>query len=483
MDLLTALQTENTVTENGMTTNTTSLNANVNLFFTIGALRGQSTERLFSLFSKAYAENPLTAMKILFWSRDVREGAGERQIFRNILEYLVSNGHEDAVIANLSLIPAFGRWDDLAVLFGTKVQEKTLDLIVEGLNNKDALCAKWMPRPTKSDFANIIRKRMKLSPKEYRKLLVELSDTVETKMCAKKWDSIDFGKLPSVASARYQKAFGRNAYGQYSAYVERLTKGTDKINAGAVYPYDIVKSVMSGNKDVAVAQWSTLPNWMEGSDERILPVVDTSGSMSCPAGSNGNISCLDVAISLGLYISERNVGKFKDSFITFSDIPQLEVLNGNLVDRINQLRQSEWGMSTNIEAVFDLLLRQAVRFSVPENEMPTKILILSDMEFNQATNHNSWHSFNSENKVWNPTVQQMIQEKYNNAGYKIPDIIYWNIQSRNDNFPVRFDQTGTALISGFSPSILKSVISGEQINPYEIMGKTINDPRYNVITI
>ena len=124
-----------------------------------------------------------------------------------------------------------------------------------------------------------------------------------------------------------------------------------------------------------------------------------------------------------------------------------------------------------------------MRFSVPENEMPTKILILSDMEFNQATNHNSWHSFNSENKVWNPTVQQMIQEKYNNAGYKIPDIIYWNIQSRNDNFPVRFDQTGTALISGFSPSILKSVISGEQINPYEIMEKTINDPRYNVITI
>lgn len=484
MDLLTAIQTENTVTENGMTTNSTSSNANVNLFFAIGALRGQPTERLYSLFSKAYAENPLTAMKILFWSRDVRAGAGERQIFRDILLHLATEGHEESVIANLSLIPAFGRWDDLAILFDTKVRENALDLIVEGLNNKDALCAKWMPRPTKNDYANTIRKRMKLSPKEYRKLLVELTDVVETKMCAKDWESIDFSKLPSLASARYQKSFGRNAYERYSAYVQSLKKGETKINAGAVYPYDVIKSITYGDKDVANAQWAALPNWMEGSTERILPVVDVSGSMCAPAGGNSKVTCMDVAVSLGLYISERNVGPFQDSFITFSSDPKLEVVKGTLADRCTQMMRSDWGMNTNVESVFDLILDQAKRFNVSEDQMPTKVLILSDMEFDHANGgRRIWHrGRDSQEGNWNPTVQQMIREKYEDAGYKIPDIIYWNIQSRNDNFPVKYNETGTALISGFSPSILKSIIKGEIVNPYEIMMTTINDQRYDAVT-
>lgn len=483
MDLLTALQTENTTTENGMTTNSTSSNANVDLFFTIGALRGQPTERLYSLFSKAYNEDPLTAMKILFWSRDVREGAGERQIFRDILWYLATNGHEESVLANLSLIPAFGRWDDLAYLFNTKVQENALDLIVEGLNNRDALCAKWMPRPNKNEYANTIRKRMKLTPKEYRKLLAELTNVVETDMCAKKWDRIDFSKLPSLASARYQKAFGRNAYGQYSKYIESLKNGKAKINAGAVYPYDVVKSVVYGDKDVANAQWAALPNWMEGSNERILPLVDVSGSMSSPAGGKSTVTCMDVAVSLGLYISERNVGHFKDAFITFSAKPELQRVSGTLVDRCTQMMQSDWGMNTNIEAVFDLILNQATRFGLAEDQMPTKILILSDMEFDHAAGDAHTHAFgrHGATRGWNPTVQQLIAQKYEDAGYKIPDIIYWNIQSRNDNFPVKYNETGTALISGFSPSILKSVVRGEMITPIEIMNTTIQVERYSIV--
>jgi hypothetical protein len=349
------------------------------------------------------------------------------------------------------------------------VNDDAIDTIVQGLETKNGLCAKWMPR--KGVIFNSIRKVMGLTPKSLRKTLVVLSKTVEQKMCANEWTKIEYSKVPSLAMARYTKAFSKHDLIGFGVYLESLKKGETKVNAGAVYPYDVIKTLEQGVKDLAIEQWKVLPNFMEGSTERILPVVDVSGSMvSGSAGKNNNLTCMDVAVSLGLYISERNEGSFKDSFITFSERPQLQKLSGNLYDRYTQLRAADWGMSTNLESVFKLILNQSIKHNVPQSEMPTKILILSDMEFNQATGRNN-------------SAIQMIREEYENSGYQLPGIIFWNIQSRGDNFPVRFDESGTALISGFSPSILKSILGGKELSPVLIMTETIESERYKMIEV
>ena len=478
MNLRNALQTQDTVTENGMATNSSTLNHCVDLFFQIGAMRGMDKKRLVSKFSKAYNEDSLIAMKILFWARDVRGGAGERQIFRDLLSWLCKN-HSEVLNKNVHLISEYGRWDDILTLVGTtNCWLEPLNLIKTALENKDGLCAKWMPR--KGVKANTIRKYMKMTPKEYRKTLVELTNVVETSMCSKEWENIDYSKLPSLASSRYQKAFHRNDGERYREYVESLKKGTTKINAGAVYPYDIIKSMRFGSTDVSSEQWKALPNYLEESQERILPVVDVSGSMNCHAGNNPNLTCMDVAISLGLYISERNLGQFKDTFITFSARPKLQVLNGNLRDRLHQLARADWGMNTDLEATFKLILDQAVKHRVSQDEMPTKVLILSDMEFDSARGRSTnWDGVSD----WNPTAQQMIKGMYKDAGYEMPDIVYWNLHSRNDNFPTSVNEMGTALVSGFSPSIMKSVLTCEEFTPYNMMMETIDSSRYEPITV
>jgi len=457
-----------TLTENGMVTNPTTLNKCVDLFFSIGAMRGKSKDTVVSLFNEAYKENPLIASKLLFWSRDVRSGAGERQIFRDIVTHLTTTSPQ-TVRKNIGLIPEFGRWDDVLVLVGTELEDDMFILIKDSLTNGDALCAKWMPR--KGDVANRLRKLFRFTPKEYRKMLVNLTNVVESKMCAKDWESIDYSKLPSLASSRYQKSFVKNDTERYDEYKKALIDGTAKVNAGAVYPYDIIKSInQGGDTVVSEKQWESLPNWMEDSNERILPVVDVSGSMCCPAGGNDNLSCMDVAISLGMYISERNEGNFKDAFVTFSNNPQLQYLTGGLKERLNKLRSSDWGMSTDLEAVFNLILNQAKTYNIPQDKMPTKIMILSDMQFNQATRSDLGS-------------QSMIESMYEVAGYKKPDIIYWNLNARGTNFPVEFNKDGTALVSGFSPSILKPLLSGKNMTPESIMMDTVNDERYNLITI
>ena len=465
MNFIDALQSEDTYTENGMVTNSSTLNECVNLFFTIGAMRKQDKERLISTFSKAFNENPLAALKILFWVRDVRGGAGERQIFRDIIKYLVEN-HPKVVQKNIQAIPYFGRWDDLSVLFGTELEAEATRMFVSGLIVENGLCAKWIPR--KGVIFNAIRKALNTTPKNLRKLLVGVSNTVEQKMCANQWTEIEYSKTPSLAMGRYTKAFVKHDKEGFNEYLEKLKKGETKVNAGAVYPYDIVQTMKQGSWELANEQWKSLPNFMEGTTERILPVVDVSGSMGSIV--SGSISCLDVAVSLGLYISERNEGEFKDSFITFSEKPQLEKVSGTLKERYYQMTASDWGMSTNLESVFELILNQAIKHSVSPEDMPSKILIMSDMEFNQASIH-------SESAI------QMIRRMYDESGYSLPQVIFWNIQSRNKNFPVRHDESGTALISGLSPSIVKSVLGGKQMTPVSIMNETINSERYSIIEI
>jgi hypothetical protein len=461
--LVDALRTRDNQTENGMVTNSSTLNACVDLFFTIGAMRGQDKKRLVANFSKAFNENPLVALRTMFWARDVRGGAGERQIFKDLMVYLAEN-HVESLAKNLSYVAEYGRWDDLLVLFGTKLDTQAKNLIVNALNENNGLCAKWMPRKGKEAIA--LERYMKLTPKAYRKMLVEKTKVVEQLMCSNQWGIVTYEHVPSVAMARYGKAFGKHDATRFDAY----KNGDTKVNASAVFPYDVLTTLKRGDQTMAVKQWDALPNYMEGSNERVLPVCDVSGSMSSPAGKNGNVTCMDVCISLGLYISERNEGKFKDAFVTFSETPKLQYLNGNLKDRYHQLQSADWGMSTNLEAVFTLVLNQATKFNLPESEMPTTLLIMSDMEFNQATRHRQ-------------SALDMIREKYETAGYTMPKLAFWNIQSRNaGNFPVQVSDNGTALVSGFSPAILKSLLTGEDMSPIGIMNKTVNSARYEPIT-
>jgi hypothetical protein len=480
------MQTENSFTENGMTTNSSSLNDCVNLFFQIGAMRGKEKQTLINTFVKAYNENALTAMRLLFWARDVRGGAGERQIFRDIVQYL-ANTQTKSLSKNLSLFSEYGRWDDLLVLIGTKLENEALGVIKKGLEDKNGLCAKWLPRPNvgnreKKRQASAIRKYLGLTPKEYRKTLSELSNTVEQLMCSKNWDAIEYSKLPSKAMSDYMKAFSKNDLERFQAYLEAVKSGDAKINAGAVYPYDITKNMKHGSSNGANVQWNALPNYMTGNTERLLPVVDVSGSMDCSAGGSQSVTCMDVSISLGLYISERNVGQFKDAFVTFSSDPQLQILSGSLSERYNQLASAEWGMSTNLQAVFELILNQGKKHNVPESEMPTMILILSDMEFNSATNSsNGWGE--SRKHDWNPTAQKMIEAMYSDAGYTMPKIVYWNLNARNNNFPVQFDESGTALVSGFSPALLTNLLSGKDLSPVSMMNQVVNSARYEAVAI
>lgn len=453
-------------TDNGMKALKSTGDALVNLFFNIGASRGKD---IVPAFIAAYVEDIDLSLRIALWARDARGGAGERKLFRDILEYLETT-NPDAAKKLLAKIPEIGRWDDVFSFKTTEMKEAAFTLIGDAIKSGDGLAAKWSPR--KGDTAVAFRKFLGWSPKTYRKTLVNLTKVVETAMCANTWDDINFSHVPSLASARYKKAFNRHTP-KFAEYVEALVKGdpTVKVNAGAVFPYDVLKGIGNFDYDITekghvVAQWDALPNYI--GDANILPLVDVSGSMDCSAGGNGSITCMDIAVSLGLYISDKNTGKFKDTFITFSSQPELLTLRGNIVEKALQMVNSKWGMSTNLHAAFELILNLAIKFSLPASEMPEILLILSDMQFDSCAR-------------FDDSAMEMIERKYNDAGYTTPKIVFWNLQA-SGNVPVASHKSGAALVSGFSPSLVTSILKADmtQFTPVGIMMETITNPRYDV---
>jgi hypothetical protein len=473
MKFVDAMRTDDVMTTNGMPAHSSTLDVCLDLFSSVGGMRGQDKQSVINLFVKAFDENPLTAMKILFWTRDVRGGAGERQIFKDIIEYL-ANTRPDVLSKNVALIPEYGRWDDMFVLFGTPVEDVALMVVTDALKSGNQLCAKWCPRPNTKNVkdktvANTIRKHMKQSPKEYRKLLVTNTDVVEQLMCANKWSEVEYRKVPSKAMSDYAAAFRKHDGLSYDKYLASVESGEVKINTGAVYPYNVLNMLRNGDTKAANTMWKNLPDYMEGNNERVIPVVDVSGSMSCPAGGSPSITCMDVAISLGMYISERNIGDFKDAFITFSAKPTLQYLKGALNERYNQLENAAWDMNTNLEAVFELILTKAKSSNLSEDEMPTTVLILSDMQFDQGVRRGG-------------NAHTMITNQYKAAGYKLPKVVYWNLNDYG-NKPVQKHQSGAALVSGFSPSLLKTLLSGEDMSPVSMMMRVIGDSRYDAVVV
>jgi hypothetical protein len=359
----------------------------------------------------------------------------------------------------------FGRWDDLLIFKTKEVKAKAFTMIGDALRERNGLAAKWMPR--QGALAAEIRTFFGMSPKFYRKSLVNLSKTVEQNMCANAWDDINYSHVPSVAAARYQKAFKKHDPAGYEAYKAKLSTGEAKVNASAVYPYDVIKSRKFGGDDKVIqAQWDALPNYI--GDQLVLPVCDVSGSMSSPVGGNANLTCMDVCVSLGLYLADKNTGPFKDMFLTFSEKSKLQVLKGNLLDKLNQLERAEWGMSTNLHGAFEAILSYAVKGKVDAKDMPRYVLIMSDMEFNACTRNDD-------------SAMQMIERKYKDAGYEVPNIVFWNLNARAGNVPVKYDKKGVALVSGFSPSIMTSILAAERLDPVNVMLTTLNSPRYAVI--
>jgi hypothetical protein len=383
---------------------------------------------------------------------------------------------KNAALALLARVPEIGRWDDIFVFSDQLLKTAAYVMLGNALRERNGLAAKWTPR--KGDVAREIREFFGMTPKQYRKSLVALTNVVETQMCSNDWDNINYSHVPSVAHARYKKAFGRHGT-TYAEYVTKLVKGEAgvKINAGAVFPYDVLKgainkysrsSMSKTELDALQAQWDALPNFIGDAD--VLPMVDSSGSMTCNAGGNGSkstLSCLDVAISLGLYFADKNTGKFKDTFLTFSRTPKLVTLKGNINQKIDQMNTGEVA-NTDLNKAFDLVLKTAVDNNVPQAEMPSTIVIFSDMQFDQAVCHND-------------SAIEMIARKYEVAGYTIPKVVFWNLNAAYGNAPVKFDKSGTALVSGFSPAVAQSILTGnmDDFTPEAIMLKTVMKDRYS----
>ena len=475
-------------TSNGMRARTTTASAALDLYGSIGASRGKN---ILSAFEAAYREDKDKALRIAQWARDVRGGAGERQLYRDILLWLEVNDVETLTTSNL--IPnlvEIGRFDDLLIFQTDKVKYSAYTEIAKALNAGNGLCAKWMPR--KGPIAIELRQAFSLSPKAYRKGLVALTNVVETQMCARNWNEINFSHVPSVAMSRYLTAFHRNAPEAMATYKEALSKndGTAKVNASAVYPYEIIK-MLGGARDLAgyggyttnypqymrgfdqpqyqfnqVAQsmWDALPNYM--GNKNVLAIVDNSGSMQTGI-HDSRVTAMDVATSLGLYAAEKSTGAFKDLSIGFSDNAAFVSLSGPLNERLEQMCRAPWGQSTNLHSVFTLILEHAISNRVPAADMPATLLILSDMQFNSCVRHDD-------------SAMQMIRRTYEDMGYEMPQVVFWNLMDYG-NKPVKFNDTGVALISGFSPAIMEAVLSDglESFTPENVMLKTIMKPRYN----
>jgi len=339
---------------------------------------------------------------------------------------------------------------------------------------KAQLCAKWMPR--KGRLAYELRTALGMSPKQWRKTLVGLTSVVETQMCNNDWDNINFERVPSVASSRYRKAFMRRANESYTAFVERLSSGDAKINASAIFPHDVLRSFIKGfeygsssldqtEATATKAQWDALPNFL--GDNTILPMVDVSGSMFSDIGG---IAAIDVAVSIGTYLADKQTGPFADCFLTFTDTPKLVKETGDVFAKVRKMF-TEVGYSTNFEAAYMEVLRVAKKYKIAQEDMPTYLLVLSDMEFNSCSRGGV-----------PVTLFEAARRDFEVAGYQMPAMIFWNLNGRKGNSPVTFREDGTALVSGYSQNILKGILSVDldDFTPRSIMLNTVNVERYNI---
>lgn len=474
-----------TTTTNGAKAFKSTKSAVLDLFSQGGAMRQRGDNEIVSLFSKAYAEDAQLAMRTLFYLRDITQGQGERRFFRLALKHLAVHNQE-SLKNNLHLIPQYGRWDDMWELLETSIKSDVVamvknQLIADKKAERPSLLAKWMPSENASSYktkkyGKIFRQALGGTPKQYRKLLSSLRaeiNLVETKLTEGRYSDIAYDKLPSKAGMIYRGAFFRNDEERYKAFLDSLEKGEVKVNAGTLYPNDIVGKILGGNswsrprlteQDVKLfeGQWNNLPNFIGEKSENSLVMADVSGSMSGTP--------MDVSIALAMYIAERNKGAFHNHFMTFSSKPELVKIQGsNIVDKVNNISKANWQMSTNIEGALQTILDVAVKNNLSNDEVVKKLYIISDMQFDQCVRGASVGIFSN------------MKSKFESRGYTLPNIVFWNVNAYG-NQPMTMNEVGVQLVSGFSPSILTQLLNADGKTPYDFMLEVINGERYQEVT-
>ena len=469
-----------TVTENGAATHITTESDCLDLFATIGALRRESDSEIVTRFVRASSENRDIAMKLLFFARDVRGGLGERRVFKVILNWLANN--EPATVRkNIVHVAEYGRYDDLLCLMDTACEKEMLDVLKaqfeadnEALKNggEVSLLAKWLPSVNASSsetvlYAKKIAKHFGLNDASYRKALVALRAhirIIENNLREKDY-SFDYAKQPSKAMYKYRKAFIRNDGERYSQFLDKVTTGEAKLHASTLMPYEIItpffrRNVSDEERKAINTTWISQEDF--GDTENALAVIDGSGSMY----GGADPMPATVALSLGIYFAERNKGAFKNHFITFSENPQLVEIKGeDILDKVRYCHGFNEVANTNIQKVFELILDAAKKNSVPQNELPKKLYIISDMEFDYCAEDASLTNFEYAKKL------------FAEAGYALPEIVFWNVASRNRQQPVTRNEQGVALVSGCTPRLFSMVASGT-MNPYAFMLEVVESERY-----
>lgn len=499
-----------TYTENGAVAFKSTNSKLLDAFSSLGAMRNFDDDSIISTFEAAFNENRELAMRLLFYMRDIRGGQGQRRVFRTILKWLGDN-YTDYVIKNLDNILFFGRGDDYLCLLHTSAAEEVYEYLKQKIsqdtlnmyaNKEVSLLAKWLPSVNTSsketrEYANSIIRVWRWTPKRYRKVLSALRkyiNVVEVKMSSKDWNHIEFETVPAKASMIYSDAFYRHEKEKYTRFIESIAEG-GKINASSLFPVDIIHKVYSlmynrnsieKDRILLNAMWKALPDYLAGKTETGICVIDTSGSMSGTP--------IEVALSLGIYCADKCRGPFKNKFITFSNTPKLVELSGSdIYEKVKNVKPIV--ENTNIEAVFDLILKTAVNNKMKQEDLPSKLYIISDMQFDAAQG-SLYGWYGREPK----SFMQIMRKKFEDAGYKMPSLIYWNVRaSKCGMFHETFDGENIAMVSGYSPSLFKSIIEGttyeevvnedgtktvrEKVDPMTIMLKTLNNERYDRVVV
>ena len=473
-------------TENGAVTNAGTLSDCLDLFSTIGAIRTAAESEIIARFARAYAEDADTAMKILFFARDVRSGLGERRVFRVIIAWLAGH-HPESLRRNINQIPEYGRFDDLVSLLGTACEEDALQTISKQLkadlasDSDVSLLAKWLPSVNASNGETIhkakrIARAFCMTDAAYRKTLTALRKKIrilENDLRQRDY-SFDYSSQSAKAMQKYRKAFLRNDGVRYCAFLDAVQRGEKRLHTDTLAPYEIVRSALragcwdrclsAGEKASLNAAWASLPDFCDG--RNALAVVDTSGSMY----SYDDALPAAVALSLGLYFAEHNTGAFRNHFIEFSSRPQLiEIRGKTFAERLEYLCSFNEVADTNLEAVFQLILNAAIRNRLPQSALPEMIYLISDMEFNCCVRNASLSNFEN------------ARQAYAAHGYRLPHIVFWNVASRRRNQPVTQNEQGVSLVSGCTPRLF-SMAAGGVLSPYAVMVDILSSDRYAEIS-
>lgn len=482
------------VTENGADALVSTGSKLLDFYGSLGNYRTTPHARITADFDEAYKEDALTATKLLFYCRDARGGVGERQTFRKILRHLGDN-YPEVAKKNIPIVGYFGRFDDLYSLIGTRAEDAMWEFMKEqfeqDVENMEAgkpcsLLAKWIKTPdasleTTRELGKLTAKKLgygrnkQMYFKKKLKALRKYIGVVEPYVYTRQFDMIDYSKMPGKALMRYKNIIEKYDGERYQQYLDSVAKGTAKINSSVVTPYDVVSRYFINSMNNLVTKqdqtietmWKNLPDYIDKEKAKnSITVCDVSGSMF---GDNAIV----VALALTIYAAERNTGFFKDHFITFSSKPKIQQLEGvTLLQRLKNLSNADWGMNTDIEAVMRLLLDVAVKNNVPADEMPVAITIISDMQFDCACYSNA-----------RTTYTEKFREKFRQAGYELPNIIFWNVRNSKSVFHANKDEHNVQLASGCSASVFADVIKSMNMSPYEAMLNVISNPRYDVVQV